>query len=109
VRAQAAEAAERERYEQKLRVAQLMQQQFLPHQLPRLGEWQVAAYYRPARVVGGDFYEFIQLATGIGIVVGDVTDRFSRPLRLVGLRRGPGRARRPSRIQRVSGEALSQP
>jgi serine phosphatase RsbU (regulator of sigma subunit)/anti-sigma regulatory factor (Ser/Thr protein kinase) len=76
VREQAAEAAERERYEQELKVAQLIQQQFLPHQLPDLPAWQVAAYYGPARVVGGDFYDFIELGEGrIGIVVGDVTDK----------------------------------
>ena len=36
VREQAAEAAERERYEQELKVAQLIQQQFLPRELPKL-------------------------------------------------------------------------
>ncbi len=76
VREQAAEAAERERYEQELKVAQLIQQQFLPRELPTLPEWQVAAYYGPARVVGGDFYDFIDLGGGrIGVVVGDVTDK----------------------------------
>lgn len=76
VREQAAEAAERERYEQELKVAQLIQQQFLPRELPELPEWQVAAYYGPARVVGGDFYDFIDLGDGrIGVVVGDVTDK----------------------------------
>ena len=76
VREQAAEAAERERYEQEMKVAQLIQQQFLPRELPNLPEWQVAAYYGPARVVGGDFYDFIELGEGrIGVVVGDVTDK----------------------------------
>ncbi|HEY6568944.1 MAG TPA: SpoIIE family protein phosphatase [Candidatus Limnocylindrales bacterium] len=76
VREQAAEAAERERYEQEMKVAQLIQQQFLPRELPDLPEWQVAAYYGPARVVGGDFYDFIDLGEGrIGVVVGDVTDK----------------------------------
>jgi serine phosphatase RsbU (regulator of sigma subunit)/anti-sigma regulatory factor (Ser/Thr protein kinase) len=76
VREQAAEAAERERYAQELKVAQLIQQQFLPRELPKLPEWQVAAYYGPARVVGGDFYDFIDLGEGrIGLVVGDVTDK----------------------------------
>ena len=64
VREQTAEAAERERYDQELRVAQLIQQQFLPRELPSLPEWQVAAYYGPARVVGGDFYDFIDLGRG---------------------------------------------
>jgi serine phosphatase RsbU (regulator of sigma subunit)/anti-sigma regulatory factor (Ser/Thr protein kinase) len=76
VREQAAEAAERERFEQELKVAQLIQQQFLPRELPKLRHWQVAAYYGPARVVGGDFYDFIDLGEDrIGIVVGDVTDK----------------------------------
>ena len=42
VREQAAEAAERERFEQELKVAQLIQQQFLPRELPNLPEWEIA-------------------------------------------------------------------
>jgi serine phosphatase RsbU (regulator of sigma subunit)/anti-sigma regulatory factor (Ser/Thr protein kinase) len=76
VREQAHEAAERERLEQEMRVATLIQQQFLPRQLPNLPEWQIAAYYGPARAVGGDFYDFIEMPGGrIGIAVGDVTDK----------------------------------
>ena len=76
VREQANEAAEKERLAQELRVATLIQQQFLPRQLPQLPEWQVAAYYGPARAVGGDFYDFVDMPDGrIGIAVGDVTDK----------------------------------
>jgi serine phosphatase RsbU (regulator of sigma subunit)/anti-sigma regulatory factor (Ser/Thr protein kinase) len=76
VREQAHEAAEREKVEQEMRVATLIQQQFLPRELPSLPEWQIAAYYGPARAVGGDFYDFIEMADGrIGIAVGDVTDK----------------------------------
>ena len=76
VQEQEAEARERERIEQELRVAQLIQQQFLPKTLPDLPGWQVAAHYQPARAVGGDFYDFIDLPDGrVGIVVGDVTDK----------------------------------
>ena len=76
VREQEAEARSLERIEQELKVAQLIQQQFLPHQLPELGGWQVAAFYRPAREVGGDFYDFIELPDGkVGVVIGDVTDK----------------------------------
>ena len=39
-------------------------------------QWQVAAYYGPARAVGGDFYDFVEMTDGrIGIAVGDVTDK----------------------------------
>ena len=76
VREQAAEAAERERLANELRVATLIQQQFLPRELPHLPEWQIAAFYGPARAVGGDFYDFVELSDGrIGIAVGDVTDK----------------------------------
>jgi serine phosphatase RsbU (regulator of sigma subunit)/anti-sigma regulatory factor (Ser/Thr protein kinase) len=76
VREQANEAAEKERLAQELRVATLIQQQFLPRQLPQLPQWQVAAYYGPARAVGGDFYDFVEMPDGrIGIAVGDVTDK----------------------------------
>jgi serine phosphatase RsbU (regulator of sigma subunit)/anti-sigma regulatory factor (Ser/Thr protein kinase) len=76
VREQEAEVRQRERIEQELRVAQLIQQQFLPQELPDLPGWRVGAYYGPAREVGGDFYDFIRLPDDqVGIVVGDVTDK----------------------------------
>ena len=76
VREQQAEAATRQRFEQELEVARLIQQNFLPKQLPDLPDWQFAAYYRPAREVGGDFYDVIPISDGrIGFVIGDVTDK----------------------------------
>src|SRR5438045_6198912 len=74
VREQEAEVRARERISQELRVAQLIQQQFLPKRLPDLPGWQIAAFYRAAAEVGGDFYDFIDLPDGrVGLVVGDVT------------------------------------
>lgn len=76
VREQKAEVQERSRLEQELKVATLIQQQFLPKELPHLPGWDVGAYYQPAREVGGDFYDFIDLPDGqVGIVCGDVTDK----------------------------------
>ncbi len=76
VREQEAEAATRQRFEQELEVARLIQQNFLPKELPDLPGWQIAACYRPAREVGGDFYDVIPLPDGrVGFVVGDVTDK----------------------------------
>ena len=75
-RQQQAEALERERLEQELRVARLIQQTLLPKELPDLPGWEVAAYYQPAREVGGDFYDFIYFEDGrVGLIVGDVTDK----------------------------------
>jgi serine phosphatase RsbU (regulator of sigma subunit)/anti-sigma regulatory factor (Ser/Thr protein kinase) len=76
VREQEAEAVTRQRFEQELEVARLIQQNFLPKELPDLPGWQVSAYYRPAREVGGDFYDVIPLSDGrVAFVVGDVTDK----------------------------------
>ncbi len=66
----------RERIEQELRVARLIQQTLLPKTLPELPGYDLAAYYQPAREVGGDFYDFLELEDGrFGLVVGDVTDK----------------------------------
>lgn len=76
IREQQAEMRERGRMEQELRVAQMIQQNFLPRGLPERSGWQIAADYQPARAVGGDFYDFIELESGLlGIVIGDVTDK----------------------------------
>jgi serine phosphatase RsbU (regulator of sigma subunit) len=76
VRQQQQEAQERERIEQELRIARLIQQTLLPKTLPQLRSYDVAAYYQPAREVGGDFYDFMELDDGrLGVVVGDVTDK----------------------------------
>jgi serine phosphatase RsbU (regulator of sigma subunit) len=76
VRQQQQQAQERERIEQELRVARLIQQTLLPKHVPELPGYQIAAYYQPAREVGGDFYDFLELDDGhLGLVVGDVTDK----------------------------------
>ncbi|MGZ3714309.1 MAG: ATP-binding SpoIIE family protein phosphatase, partial [Ktedonobacterales bacterium] len=76
VREQQAQARARERIEQEMRIARLIQQTLLPKELPTLPGWNVAAYYQPARAVGGDFYDFLALEDGqLGMVIGDVTDK----------------------------------
>lgn len=76
VREQELEAQQRERMAQELRVARVIQQTLLPKELPNLSGWTVDAFYRPAREVGGDFYDFIDLGDGrLGVVEGDVTDK----------------------------------
>ena len=76
VRQQQLEALERQRIEQELRVARLIQQFLLPKKVPDVAGWEVSAYYQPARAVGGDFYDFIYFPDGrIGFVIGDVTDK----------------------------------
>jgi anti-sigma regulatory factor (Ser/Thr protein kinase) len=69
-------AQERERIEQELRVARLIQQTFLPRSAPELGSYHIASYYRPAREVSGDFYDFLELEDGrLGLIVGDASGK----------------------------------
>ena len=75
-RQQQIEARERERLEQELRVARVIQQTLLPKTLPELSGWQVDALWQPARAVSGDFYDYITFPDGkLGLVIGDVTDK----------------------------------
>ena len=70
------EIRERERVEQELLVARRIQQASLPEEVPTLEGWQIAPVYQPAREVGGDFYDFLELPNGrLGIVVGDATGK----------------------------------
>ena len=44
--------------------------------MPELEGWQITPFYRPAREVGGDFYDFHLLSEGrLGVVVGDATGK----------------------------------
>jgi serine phosphatase RsbU (regulator of sigma subunit) len=70
------EMRERERIEQELRVARSIQQASLPRGAPELEGWEISPHYRPAREVGGDFYDFFELEGGrVGVAVGDATDK----------------------------------
>lgn len=71
-----AESTERQRLERELEVASGIQHSFLPQTLPIIDGWGLSAFYRAARQVGGDFYDFIPLKGGKwGIVVADVADK----------------------------------
>ncbi len=66
----------RQSIEQELRMARDIQQALLPKDLPQLDGWQISHHYRPARDVGGDFYDFLELEDGrLGLVVGDATSK----------------------------------
>jgi serine phosphatase RsbU (regulator of sigma subunit) len=70
------ETRARERVEQDLRVARNIQQASLPREVPQLEGWQISPFYQPAREVGGDFYDFLELDDGrLGLVVGDATGK----------------------------------
>src|SRR5215204_247122 len=70
------EIRQRELVEQELVLARSIQQASLPKEVPNLEGWQISPFYRPAREVGGDFYDFHLLSEGrVGLVVGDATGK----------------------------------
>ena len=70
------ELATRQRLEQELKVARDIQASFLPLCCPEVPGWEVGAFWRAARQVGGDFYDFIPLPRDHqGLVIADVADK----------------------------------
>ncbi len=77
-----AQIIEKEKLEHELHVAREVQASLLPRTTPRLPGWEFAARWQPAREVSGDFYDFIPLglaspeaASGLGLVIADVSDK----------------------------------
>lgn len=61
---------------QELDIAHKMQQSILPSSFPRDPAYQIHAMMKPAKGVGGDFYDFFKLRDGeIGLVVADVSGK----------------------------------
>jgi serine phosphatase RsbU (regulator of sigma subunit) len=70
------EMTERERLERELQLAREIQRAFIPEVLPPLPGWGLAATWRAARQVAGDFYDVFQLPDGrLGLVIADVADK----------------------------------
>jgi serine phosphatase RsbU (regulator of sigma subunit) len=66
----------RQRVESDLQFAHEVQKGFLPETPPRIPGYEFASWYSAARVVGGDFYDFIELPDDrLAIVVGDVSGK----------------------------------
>jgi serine phosphatase RsbU (regulator of sigma subunit) len=69
---------ERRRMEDELAVGRRIQLGLLPLEAPQRPGWEIAASYRAARQVGGDFYDFVVGKEGdgtIGLIVGDVAGK----------------------------------
>jgi sigma-B regulation protein RsbU (phosphoserine phosphatase) len=68
--------AQKERMERELELAREVQQAVLPHSFPIIQGFSFTAKNQPARQVGGDFYDVIDLgAERFGLVVADVSDK----------------------------------
>jgi sigma-B regulation protein RsbU (phosphoserine phosphatase) len=70
------EVIEKERMEEELNIAKDLQTSMLPATCPEIEGFKIAARSTPAREVGGDFYDFIEMGKHrVGFVIGDVTGK----------------------------------
>ena len=70
------QAAEKKRLEEELRIARDIQMSLLPRDTITIPGLAVTAVCRPAREVGGDYYDFIRLgARRLGVLVADVSGK----------------------------------
>ena len=66
----------RERLENELAIAQEVQRQLFPRELPRLPGLELAALCRAAATVSGDYYDFIPLGkTELGFIIADIAGK----------------------------------
>jgi len=70
------EQKQRQRLENEISIAREVQSQLFPQTLPSLPGLQLAAICRPARVVSGDYYDFIRLGPScVGIALADISGK----------------------------------
>lgn len=70
------EAQKRRLLEKELEIAASIQQSFLPPEIKNLGGVQIRAFLKPAKFVGGDFYDIVILDDStFGIFIGDVSGK----------------------------------
>jgi sigma-B regulation protein RsbU (phosphoserine phosphatase) len=70
------EMAQRERVNRELEIAREVQEHLFPQRLPQVPGLDYCGQCRPAREVGGDYYDFLELPNGrLGIAIGDVSGK----------------------------------
>ena len=68
--------AQRERLNRELEIAREVQEHLFPQRLPPASGLDYCGQCRPAREVGGDYYDFLELPDGrLGIAIGDVSGK----------------------------------
>jgi serine phosphatase RsbU (regulator of sigma subunit) len=65
----------KERMEQELKIASDIQKKLLPRRTPRVPGLDLYGWMHPAKQVGGDYYDFIPVAGGLLICIGDVSGK----------------------------------
>jgi len=69
-------AVEKGRMEKELQMAKDIQRGLLPQEAPAFAGYEIAADWRSAREVAGDFYDYFPVGNGdLGVVIADVSDK----------------------------------
>ena len=64
---------ERRALESELELAQDVQKMLLPQEVPNIPGLEIAAFSRPAQIVGGDYFDFVDFSNGLhGLAIADV-------------------------------------
>lgn len=70
------EVKEKEKLESELEIARQVQAQLFPKDVPKLATLELAGVCNPARVVSGDYYDFIPIEPrGAAVVIGDIAGK----------------------------------
>lgn len=70
------EAIERERLERELQTAREIQERLLPHKMPQIPGFEISGTSLPSQQVGGDYFDFLDMASGqLGVAIGDVSGK----------------------------------
>jgi phosphoserine phosphatase RsbU/P len=114
--AMAQQVAQSARMNREIEIAREVQEGLFPQELPRVHGLVYAGYCRPARGVGGDYYDFVESpGGGLGIAIGDVSGKgipaallmasLRAALRTQAMDGAPDLARLVSRLNRLIYEA----
>jgi serine phosphatase RsbU (regulator of sigma subunit) len=62
--------------DREIQTAKTIQQSFLPERVPEIEGWDIAAFWKPAHGVAGDFYDFYHLEDGrLALLIADVSGK----------------------------------
>jgi phosphoserine phosphatase RsbU/P len=68
-------AVDKGRMERELQMARRVQGSLLPDEIPQAQGWEFSALWKPAREVGGDYFDFIPSNGHLNFIIADVTDK----------------------------------
>lgn len=97
------EAGEKRRYERDLEQASEIQQILLPRSAPELTDYEIAASYKAARLVSGDYYDYVKVDDErYGIAIGDVCGKGIAASLIMAMCRSNLRGRAPENLSPAS-------